>query len=81
VTDGYVVADFDCRLLVKGVKHRAVLDVNAVADADGVYIATDNGVKPDAALVTDYCVADDCSVFGKEATFTDLRSETANRDY
>jgi hypothetical protein len=57
------------------------LDVDTIADTDRVDIATDDGVEPDAALVTDNSVTDDSSVLGKEATFADLRSETANRDY
>ena len=40
VPDAYIVAYFYNRFLVKGVKYRAVLDIYAVSDADGVDIAS-----------------------------------------
>jgi hypothetical protein len=81
VADRDVVSDLNSRLLIEGVQYRSVLDVYTIANTDRVYIATDDGVEPYAALVTDDSVTDDCSVFGKEATFADLRSESAYGNY
>jgi len=56
---GYIVAYLDCRFFIEGVEHRAVLDVDAVADGYSVYIAAEHGVEPQTTVfayshITDY---------------------------
>lgn len=58
VTYGYVVADFDGRFFIKGVQNGAVLDIYAVADADGIDVAPQNGAEPKAASFSYFYIAD-----------------------
>lgn len=69
--DGYVVADFDYGFFVQGVEDGAVLDVDAVADADGIDVAAEYGSEPDAAAFADDDVADDDGGFGKVGVLPD----------
>ena len=46
VTYRYVVADMSWARFVGDVYARAVLDVRAVADSDGSYVATHDGIEP-----------------------------------
>ena len=59
MTDGYVVADLDGWFLVKRVEDRAILYVHAIADADGVHVATQDGAKQNAATLANLHIADD----------------------
>lgn len=77
---GDVVADFDGRLLVERVEHGAVLDIHAVADANGVDVAAEHGVKPYGALIADRKVADECGIFSNEAVAAHPGSEAAHGD-
>jgi hypothetical protein len=76
-----VIADFDCRFLIEGVEHRAVLYVDAVADAYGVDVAAYYGVEPYGAVVAHDHVADYGGVFGQETILSDLRRKSAYRYY
>ena len=62
-------------------KNRAVLNVYPVTDADGIDIAAQHRVEPDAAFVADDRVADNRGVVCQKTVFADLRSETAYRFY
>ncbi len=62
-------------------EHRAVLDVDAVADAYRVDVAAQYGVEPHAAVVAHHNVAYDGGVVGEVAVFTYLRSESSNFFY
>ncbi len=73
-----VVADFNNRLLIKSVEHRAVLYVDAVADGDGVYISAKHGAEPDAAFVTHRHVADKCGILCNKAVLADFGSKSSN---
>jgi hypothetical protein len=52
-----------------------VLDVDAVADLDGVDVAAQNHSIPNAAIIADGHVADDYSIFSYEAILSDLGGE------
>ena len=77
VTDGNIVAYFNSRFLIERVQHRAVLNVHAVANGDGVHVATQHGAKPDAALVAHRHIAYDSGVVGKEAVIAEFGSESS----
>ena len=72
VPDGHVVADFGHRFLVQCVYNTVVLDVKAVADGDGVNVATQHGIEPDAAVVAHGHVAHDDGTVGQETVFSDF---------
>ena len=46
MSDGDVVANMGWTRFVGDVYARAVLDVRAVADSDGSYVATHDGIEP-----------------------------------
>ena len=79
VADGDIVADFYGRFLIEGVQNGTVLDVDVVADADGIDVAAHHGVEPDGTAVAHHHVADDGGVLGQEAVLADLRLEAAHR--
>lgn len=81
VPDRYVVADLYGRFLIQRVEHRAVLDVDTVADSDGVHVAAQHGAEPDAALVAHCHVADYRGIVGDEAFFADFWDESSYRFY
>lgn len=66
-----VIAYLNGRFLVKGVKHGAILNVDAVANLYGVDIATKHSVEPHAAIVAHHHIAYDCAVVGKKTVFAD----------
>lgn len=78
VSDGDIVADFDCGFLIECVEYGSVLDVDSVADAYGVDIASDDGVEPYAAFFSHHDVADDGGVFSKECVTADFGCEAAH---
>lgn len=68
VAYGYIVAYLDGGFLVEGVQHRAVLYVDAVADAYGVDISAQHGVEPYAAVVADGDIAYELGCGGEKAS-------------
>ena len=62
-------------------KDGTVLNVDAVADGDGVDIAAQNGVEPDAAFVTYGEIADESGVLRQKTVFAYFGRKTADRDY
>ena len=77
VTDRNIVADNGHAALVERVDARVVLDVDAVADLDGVHITAQNHSIPDAAIIADGYIADDHSILCNEAILSDLRGKTS----
>jgi len=77
VPDGDIVTDLDGRLLIEGMEDGAVLDIDVVADADGVDVTAEDGVKPDAAALPEDDISDDGSVDSEEAVLTDLRRDAS----
>jgi len=59
VADGDHLADVDGVEVAHAVEDGAVLDIGFCADADGVDVAADDGVHPDAGVLTEDDVADD----------------------
>jgi hypothetical protein len=55
----------------------AVLNVRAVADGDGGYVAAHDGIEPYGALVAHRDVAHDGSILAEIAVSPPLGSETA----
>jgi hypothetical protein len=53
------------------------LDIDAVADADGVYIAAQHGVEPYRTFIAEHYVAYNRGILGKEAILADLRGKPA----
>jgi hypothetical protein len=60
------------------VKDTSVLDVYSIANADRVYIATKDGIEPNAAILTDSDIAHDGGVFGQVSVLADLRGKTSD---
>ena len=58
-------------------QHASVLDVHSVADVDGVDIASQHGVEPDATFVADGHIADDGGIVCQETVVSDFRSESS----
>ena len=81
VANRHVVTDFDGGFLVERVQHRTILDVDAVAYADGVHIAAQHGVEPYAAIASEDGVADYGGVFCQEAVRAYFWGEPANWNY
>ena len=78
MADGDIVANMDCGLLVESMEDSAILDVDMIANADGVDIATEDSAEPDAAAFADNGIADDGGVIGKEGILADKGCETTN---
>ena len=77
VPDGDIVADLDRGLLIEGVEDGAVLDIDVVADADGIDVTAEDGVEPDTAALPEDDISDDGSVDSEEAVLTDLRRDAS----
>ena len=77
VPDGDIVTDLDCGLLIEGMQDGAVLDIDVVADADGIDVTAEDGVEPDAAALPEDDISDDGSVDSEEAVLTDLRRDAS----
>lgn len=55
--DGYIVANLNGRLLVKGVQHTAILYIDIIANADAIDITAHHGIEPYTAIIAHYYVA------------------------
>ena len=52
VPDRDIISDLYRRLLIQGMEYGSVLDIDVISDADGVYIATEDSVEPNATALT-----------------------------
>ena len=77
VPDGDIVTDLDRGLLIEGMEDGAVLDIDVVADADGIDVTAEDGVEPDTAALPEDDISDDGSVDSEEAVLTDLRRDAS----
>ena len=59
--------------------HRAILDVDSVAYANGIDIAAHDCAPPYGAIITHDDIADDNSIVGQEAVFTKNRVNVVKR--
>ena len=60
-------------------EHRAVLDIDAVADRYRVYVASEHSAEPDAAFIAHRHIAYHYGIFCDEAVAAFLRGETPYR--
>lgn len=81
VADGDVIAYPAYRFFVKGMQHCAVLDVDAVADGDGVDVAAQGYAEPYRALVAHGYVADYCCRFGQKAAVAEFGGVSPQWNY
>jgi butyrate kinase len=57
VPNGNPVANFGGGSLVGTMNNGSILNINLIADTDGVHIATNNCMKPYTAIVSHYHIA------------------------
>ena len=79
VSDRHIIADFYGRFFIKRMQHAPVLDIYPVPDAYGVDISSQDRVEPDTAIVSQYDIANDCGIVGKETIVPYLRSKSSYR--
>src|SRR5690554_5959845 len=79
VTHGNVVADFYHRLLIQGVQDGSVLNVDLVPQSDGVDIAAQYRVVPNAAIVAHLHIANNGGVFCQENIVSKFRDRKSTR--
>ena len=79
MADRDIIADLDGRLLIESMEHGAILDIDTVADGDGVDIAAQHGAEPDAALIAHSDIAHEGSIIGNKAILADLGGEPPYR--
>lgn len=72
VSDGYIIANLEGRLLIGAVKHSAILNIGTITDADEMHISPDHHMVPDAACFSDYDIPDDYGSFCDEGILSDL---------
>lgn len=70
MSDAHIVSDGGRIFFVSTVDDSIVLDVDTVADADAIYIATDHGIEPYAAMVAHAHIANNGGIGGNEYIFT-----------
>lgn len=73
---GDVRADMRRTCLVGDMYARAVLYIGTVANSDGGYIASNNGIEPDRALVAHLYIANNGGVLTEIAVFSPLGCQT-----
>ena len=80
MSDAHIVSDAGWIFFVGTVDDRIVLDVDPVSDADAIYIATNNSIEPDAAMVTHAHIANNGGIGCNEYIFTKRRRNTFYRE-
>lgn len=76
----YIVSDAGWIFFVGTVDDSIVLDVDPVTDADAIYITTDHGIEPDAAVVAHPHIANNGGIGCNENIFTEDRRNTFYRE-
>src|SRR5690554_2895497 len=79
VPDRDIITNDGYRFLIECVNNGAILNVDSVADTDGVDITPQHGIEPDAAVVTDDHITNDCGVVGQIIVFSHLRGKAPDR--
>ena len=77
MSDRNIIADFYGRFLVKCVQDASVLDVYPVSDADAINISPQDGIEPDAAIVSHHYITDNRGIVGKETVASHFGSESS----
>ena len=65
------------RLLVERVQHRTVLNIDVIAYANGVYIATEYGIEPNRTVVAHHYVAYHCGILCQKTSVAHLRLDAS----
>src|SRR5580692_522895 len=73
MTDRNIVPDPYFRLLIRGMDHYAVLDVDLVPDVDTPHVSSYHGVKPNAAVIPDLHFTNDSGIRCDETTMAKAR--------
>lgn len=76
MSDAHIVADDGLRFFEGAMDDCIVLDINAVADADGINIAADNGVEPNRAVVAHNHIPYQGGIGGDETVLSHHRKNT-----
>lgn len=77
MADGNIVADGDGGFAEKRVQYAAILNIDAVADGDGIDIAAQDGAKPYAAFFAHGDISYNGGVFGQKSVCAYHRSVSA----
>ena len=76
----HIVSDAGWIFFVGTVDDSIVLDVDPVADADAIYIATNHGIEPDAAMVAHAHITNNRGIGCNEYIITKRRGNTFYRE-
>jgi hypothetical protein len=60
------------------VKDTSILDVHSIAYADGVHVATEDGIEPDATIPADGDITYDGGIFGQVGILADFWGKTSD---
>jgi hypothetical protein len=72
VTNAYTITNDGAGFFVCAVDNYAILNIDLIADPDGIYIPPDNCVEPDTALISNDYVANNGGIGGDKAVLTEL---------
>lgn len=61
-------------------QYRSILDIDMVANADTINVATQYSIEPHATMVPHYNVANDAGPLGKETLLANLGGNPTYRD-
>jgi hypothetical protein len=70
VADGNIIADIRSTFLISTMDAGSILYIDPVADSDIVHIAPYHGIKPDAAIITSFHIANNGSIRSDESVFS-----------
>src|SRR5580692_5076760 len=73
MTDGNIIPDPHFRLLIRGMDHYAVLDVDLIPDMDAPHVSSYHGVEPDTAVIPDLYLTHDSCIRCNETTMAKVR--------
>ena len=64
--DVAIVSDYRFCFLIRTMYNGSILNINFISDSNTIYITSYNRIKPNAALITDFDIADNCSILGQK---------------
>jgi hypothetical protein len=76
MADAYTITNDGLGFLVCTVENCAVLDIDLIADPDGVHIAPDYGIEPDTAVISNDYVTYHGGIGSDKTVFTELGMDT-----
>lgn len=77
MTDRHIVANLNGRFLIQGMKDGTILDIDPIADADGIDVAAKDGAKPDTASLANLDITDDGRVIREKRILADFRRKAS----